>query len=246
MRHIYLSPHLDDAVLSAGGMIYDLTQAGETVEIWTLMCGDPQLAECSSFADELHQKWGFASAAETVRERRLEDHAAAAWVGASVQHFDNFWDCIYRKNTSGEWLYPKTIFVPPDAGDADYPAQIAAAISARLQPTDSLICQLGLGSHVDHVLMRQAAELLGRPLRYHVDVPYWFYYADQYAAKSAGMNESTVSITEAGLERWIEAVLLYKSQLPVLGDAFDTPQKAEERIRSYWGEREGIRLLQFG
>ena len=47
MRWIYLSPHLDDAVFSAGGLIYEQTQAGTPVEIWTIMCGDPHLTEYS-------------------------------------------------------------------------------------------------------------------------------------------------------------------------------------------------------
>src|SRR5690606_25674008 len=47
MRWIYLSPHLDDAALSAGGWIYDQVQAGNSVEIWNLMCGLPPTTELS-------------------------------------------------------------------------------------------------------------------------------------------------------------------------------------------------------
>ena len=130
--------------------------------------------------------------------------------------------------------------------DEGHPAQIADTISARLEPDDVLVCQLALGSHVDHVLVRQAAELLGKLLRYDIDIPYWFYKPHELEAKSAGMKESTHRITEAGFERWIEAVLAYKSQFPVLGERFDTPDKAAEAIRDYWSERQGIRLLQFG
>src|SRR5215510_3669383 len=96
MRWIYLSPHLDDAALSAGGLIYEQTQAGIPVEIWTFMCGDPQLTEHSPLTQRLHEIWGFADAAETVRERRKEDMRAAEILGAKVLHFD-FLDCIYRR-----------------------------------------------------------------------------------------------------------------------------------------------------
>jgi len=258
MRWIYLSPHLDDAVLSAGGLIYEQTQAGIPVEIWTFMCGIPSAGENSPFAQLLHSMWGFSSAEETFRARREEDKKAAGIVGAKTVHFD-FLDCIYRRDKNGDWLYSE-ISAHPKEADEGYPAQIAEAISARLLPDDVLVCQLGLGSHVDHVLVRQAAELLGKPLRYDIDIPYWFYKPHELEAKSAGMiplasqknkeasgmKESTHRITEAGFERWVEAVLAYKSQLPVLGDQFDTPQKAEESIRKYWSERQGIRLLQFG
>ena len=243
MRWIYLSPHLDDAVFSAGGLIYEQTQAGVPVEIWTIMCGDPRLTEYSQFAQRLHQIWGFSSAEETVRKRRMEDTLAASIVGAKAIHFD-FLDCIYRRDKNGDWLYPSEIFGAIHPADADYPAQIASAISARLNPDDVLVCQLGLGSHVDHVLVRQAAELLGRPLRYDIDVPYWCYKPHELEAKAVGMVEEIVRITETSLPRWVEASVCYKSQLPSLGERFDSPETVTESIRNYWFERQGIRLLQ--
>jgi LmbE family N-acetylglucosaminyl deacetylase len=244
MRWIYLSPHLDDAALSAGGLIFEQARSGIPVEIWTFMCGDPHLSEVSPFAQRLHEQWGFADAEQTARERRLEDRHAAEILGASVVHFD-FLDCIYRRGDDGNWLY-QDIAIPPRADDAGLPAQIAYAVTSRLQPDDVLVCQLSVGSHVDHVLMRQAAELLVRPLRYDVDVPYVFYKPHEFETKAAGMKESVYRITKAGFERWVEAVLAYKSQLPVLGDALKTPDLARQSIRLYWEARQGIRLLEVG
>lgn len=242
MRWIYLSPHLDDAVLSAGGLIYDQTQSGLAVEIWTFMCGYPPEGEFSPVAQLLHKTWGFSSAKEAVYERRTEDKNAAAILGATTLHFD-FLDCVYRRGRNGEWLYSE-IAVPPHDGDARLPSQIAEAISARLLPDDVLVCQLAVGSHVDHVLVRQAAELLGRPLRYDIDVPYIFYKPQELEPKSARMKESVHSVTESGLKSWQEAILAYKSQIPTLGPVFDTPEKAQESIETYWSERKGIRLFE--
>jgi LmbE family N-acetylglucosaminyl deacetylase len=175
--------------------------------------------------------------------RRGEDKAAAAIVGARTLHFD-FLDCVYRRAPDGEWLYSE-ISVPPHEADTDYPDRIAQAISSRLRPDDRLVCQLALGSHVDHVLVRQAAELLGRPLLYVIDVPYWIYKPGEFEAKAAGMQESAFRITEPSLDRWIEAALAYASQFPVLGEQFNTPEKAAESIRKYREEQGGIRTLQF-
>jgi LmbE family N-acetylglucosaminyl deacetylase len=243
MRWIYLSPHLDDAALSAGGLIYEQTQAGIPVEIWTFMCGDPHLTEYSPFAQLLHATWGFANAEETIRERRQEDRNAAAIIGAKVQHFD-FLDCIYRRGENGDWLYTGEIFGKLHSEDADLPAQIASTITPRLQPDDVLVCQLSVGSHVDHVLVRQAAELLGRPLIYDIDMPYFLYKSNEFEAKAAGMKESTHRITETALERWLDAVVQYKSQLPSLNEVVSTPEKARASIRAYWEQWGGIRLLQ--
>ncbi|HVF25349.1 MAG TPA: PIG-L family deacetylase [Anaerolineales bacterium] len=270
MRWIYLSPHLDDAILSAGGLIHGQSQDGIPVEIWTFMCGYPPEGEYSPIAHNLHKMWGFSTAVEVVRGRRVEDISAASMVGATTVHFD-FLDCIYRRapildasfpiqeasgtipdaslppseasGINAEWLYSE-IFVPPHPADMDLPAQIAAEISARLKPDDVLVSQLSVGSHVDHVIVRQAAELLGRPLIYDIDVPYIFYKPEELELKAAGMKESVHLITETGLERWQEAVLAYKSQIPTLGDLFNTPEKVRESIKSYWSLHKGIRLLQ--
>jgi len=207
------------------------------------MCADPQLAEYSKFASNMHQTWGFTDAEEAVRERRLEDQNAARILGAKAVHFD-FFDCIYRRDNNGNWLYPDEVFGAIHPADADLPAQIAAAIIPRLKPDDVLVCQLSVGSHVDHVLVRQAAELLGRPLLYDIDMPYFLYKSSEFKAKAVGMKESTHIITESSLERWIEAVIQYKSQLPSLNEVVKTPENARKSIREYWEKWGGIRLLQ--
>lgn len=242
MRWIYLSPHLDDAVFCAGGLIYEQTQAGLPVEIWTFMSGYPQEADVSPFAELLHTQWGFSSAQETIRLRREEDKQAAAILGAGILHFD-FLDCIYRRGTNGEWLY-SGVFVPPQPEEARLPSQIAETISARLRPDDVLACPLSLGSHVDHTLVRQGAELLRRPLYYFIDVPYLFNYPAELEPKSAGLRETVYPVTETGLSRWKEAALGYKSQISTLGEVFNTPEKVQASLQSYWAERGGIRLLQ--
>jgi len=244
MRWVYLSPHLDDAVFCAGGLIYEQIRAGSPVEIWTFMSGTPQgqEADVSPFAQLLHSLWGFPSAEEAIRMRREEDKQATAILGADILHFD-FLDCVYRRGTNGEWLYSE-VFVPPRPEDARIPSQVAQTISARLRPDDVLVCPLSLGSHVDHVLVRQGAELLGRPLHYCIDVPYVFSHPEELEPRSAGMQESVHPITEPGLSRWKEAALAYKSQISTLGEAFNTPEKVRASLQSYWAERGGICLLQ--
>ena len=127
MRTIYLSPHLDDAVLSAGGLIFEQTQAGMAVEIWSFMCGFPPKDELTDFAAVMHQLWGTGGARETVQTRREEDQRAAAIVGARVIHFD-FLDCIYRRGKDGKGLYAD-VFVPVDVEDAGLPARGPSARS---------------------------------------------------------------------------------------------------------------------
>jgi hypothetical protein len=57
------------------------------------------------------------------------------------------------------------------------------------------------------------------------------------------MEESIEFITEAGLGYWKEAVLEYKSQLPGLGEPFESPEKTKKTIHAYWEAYKGIRVL---
>lgn len=235
MRWIYLSPHLDDAVLSAGGWIYDQSQAGDSVEIWTLMSGAPSSKKLSPFAAYLHEQWGMSSASEVIRGRRLEDDHAAKILGAKTRHF-NFLDCIYRKGHSGDWLY-FNVFTDPSPDEADLPAQIAEAISARLKPDDKLVCQLGIGEHVDHVTVRHAAELLNRPLHYVADIPYLFNYPGHLKTKKARLKANVQRGSRAGLRLWKEAIMAYESQVHML---FKNERDLRRQINQYWSQYEGI------
>jgi LmbE family N-acetylglucosaminyl deacetylase len=241
MRWIYISPHLDDAVLSAGGLIYEQTRAGLDVEIWTFMCGFPPSEELSLFAQVLHYQWGISSASEVVTARRAEDVRAANIVGAKTVHFD-YLDCIYRPGRDGDWLY-SDVFMPPHEDEEGIPARIAESISARLKPTDQLVCQLALGSHVDHVLVRRAVELLEQPVLYDGDIPYLFNSPEELEPITIGLRESIHRITEAGLKSWQDAIAAYVSQISML---FDDHDAMREQIKSYWAENNGLRLWSYG
>jgi len=237
MRTIYFSPHLDDAILSAGGLIYDQTQAGHSVEIWTFMCGFPDETELTEFAQSFHAEWGTDSAEETVRLRRAENERAADLVGAKAVNFD-FLDCIYRRGKNGEALYTD-IYVPLHAAESNLPARIAQTMKAHLKPDDVIIVQLGIGNHIDHVTVRQTAELLGRSLIYDADIPYLFHNLEQIPSKTAGMQASVQSVSEAGLKVWQEAIELYASQLSTL---FQPPESMRQEIHGYWSGQKGIRF----
>lgn len=237
MRWIYISPHLDDAVLSAGGFIYEQTRIGNPVEIWTIICGFPSSGKLTPFAQLLHKQWGTGTAEETINLRRAEDIKAAGIVGAKAVHFD-VPDCIYRRGPDGEPLY-MDIFVQPHEAEAHLPDQIAQAIALRLEPDNRVICQLGIGGHVDHIIVRRAVERLNRPLWYAADVPYLFNQPGELALETSGMKESLYPITEAGLQAWVEAILAHASQLSSL---FESPEKMKEEIRSFYAERGGLPL----
>jgi LmbE family N-acetylglucosaminyl deacetylase len=242
MHWIYLSPHFDDAVLSCGGLIWQQAQARTPVEIWTIFAADPPPGPISEFAKENHALWGVASGREIVAQRRDEDRKAARLVGANLVHFD-FTDCIYRRSSEGNYLYTKSVFDPPHPSDQKLLTRIARALKARLHAGDVVVCPLTLGGHVDHVLVRRAAESLDRPLHYYADVPYILKYPQTLEMAISRLQAETFTVSETGFQAWLKGVRAYKSQLSSL---YDNQEVLEGSLRDYWESRRGIRLWRVG
>lgn len=150
-RHVFLSPHLDDAVLSCGGTIHHLTQQEVPVLIHNTMAGDPpNPLPDSPLVRELHERWQVGENPMAIR--RQEDEAAAQVLGASVEFAMELPDCIYR-TANGSAIYV--------AGDDDLFGEIAPDDPAHavlektpLPAADYLYVPLGVGHHVDHQLVR--------------------------------------------------------------------------------------------
>ncbi|HET6845726.1 MAG TPA: PIG-L family deacetylase [Anaerolineales bacterium] len=237
MRWVYVSPHLDDAALCAGGLIYDQYQAGERVEIWTVLAGVPTAAQLTPYARVMHQRWATTTAEQTVLLRCSEDERAAHILGATPRHL-HFLDAIYRTTVAGEALYGDPVGAPVHPEDEALVLGIADELRRRLRPEDYLICPLGIGNHADHVIVRRASEATGAPLSYIADFPYVVQYPESIQQRVGDLRPDLRPISEAGVGAWIRAVQAYSSQLAaVFGDA-----DPAELIRRYWQAAQGINL----
>ncbi|MGD8804451.1 MAG: PIG-L family deacetylase [Chloroflexota bacterium] len=212
---IYLSPHLDDAILSCGGQIYQLTRAGKSALIVTIMAGDAPADGLSEFALGLHQRWQLAG--DAAAQRRQEDRAACRVVGADYLHL-NLLDCIYRRDPgTGAALYDseEALF------DELHPAERALARTladtlGRLPDSNRVLAPLTVGGHIDHQLTRLAAEIwLGDNLTYYEEYPYALSPQAMPAeiVLEGRWRASTVPISDEALAARIEAIACYKSQL---------------------------------
>jgi LmbE family N-acetylglucosaminyl deacetylase len=238
MRWIYLSPHFDDAVLSCGGVIFEQSRQGIQTEIWTIFAGDPPPGPLSEFARQNHSLWGLTSGVEPVALRAAEDEEAAGIVAAELVHFE-IPDCIYRRTPDGEYLYTESVITPPHRADRRLPIRIRTALRSELRQDDLLVCPLGLGGHVDHGLVRQAAEALRRPLLYYADVPYILNNPQTLESTAGSLEKQLYPVSQAGLEAWLRGVAAYRSQVDSLYKGEGT---LSEAIRSYWAGQGGIRL----
>ncbi len=218
IRSIYLSPHSDDAALSCGGHIARQTRNGQRALVVTVCTGPPpiQLVD-SDFVRELHTRW---AVDDPIAARRAEDLAALRALRAEALHL-NVPDCIYRIDAqTGQPLYPNraAIFGTLASQETRLIDELAHQLQ-RLEPLcgTTIYAPLCVGNHVDHQLVRAAAERWGAPggqLVYYEDYPY---AQDPAAVKAAlalnAMDPMLIELDEADLSEKIAAVACYQSQL---------------------------------
>jgi LmbE family N-acetylglucosaminyl deacetylase len=240
---IYLSPHFDDVAFSCGGLVWEQVHKGESVSIWTICAGFPGDAQLSPFAASLHERWG--TGERVTQVRRTEDAEACAELGATFRHMD-IPDCIYRRSIrDGSPLYPtrEAIFGPLRSEEQELVARLAGDLSALIPVGANVVCPLGLGGHVDHQLVRTAAESLARPLSYYADYPYVLQEKPEKMAERAGLLSRYFQISEAGLAAWEQAVLAHASQISSFWADEDATRKS---IREYVSQLRGGQLWQPG
>ncbi len=162
-RHIFLSPHFDDAVYSCGGTIGVQVSDGLRPLVITVFGGAPTSPiEFSPFAAEIHRQMGFHQNAQAaVAVRRREDAAALDYLRADYLWLD-YPDAIYRgsppyytneRQLAGGEVHPGDLWIDKEL------AQNLVALHERL-PDTVWYAPLAVGGHVDHQLVCSAADRL--------------------------------------------------------------------------------------
>lgn len=209
---IFLSPHLDDVALSCGGLVWDLAQRGQRVEVWTLFAGLPADTEYSPFAQQIHTLWGISGQA-AFHARREEDLAACAVLGAVPRHFD-WLDAIYRQNpATGEPTVEDNVALFSRQPEPALVEEIAAVISVELSQGSQLVLPIGLGGHIDHQAAVQAGQHSGKAVCFYADYPYVLLDFDSPAFQAEEWEKIPHPLGQDALRAWEDAVLSYTSQL---------------------------------
>jgi len=236
MTWIFLSPHLDDAVLSCGGLIYDLVISGQQVQIWTICAGDAPPGSLSPLALALHERWQ--TGPESPKKRRAEDELACHLLGAKPVHFD-FPECIYRRHPiTGQPVIGTNaeLFQPLPGFEMPLMTRVSKLLSQQLYSVDKVVSPLAIGGHIDHHLVRSAAEMLGRPLYYYPDYPYHGGGAENLSGINNPDWTATVhAISKRALAAWQQAVAAYRSQISTFWGSIDEMKSALQAYRKQGG-----------
>jgi LmbE family N-acetylglucosaminyl deacetylase len=230
-RHVYLSPHLDDAALSCGGRIVTQLAAGEPVLVVTFCTAAPPAAgPFSDLARQFHADWGL-TPDRAVGARLDEDRLAMERLGCDY-HWAGALDAIYRFPEA--YNSRESLFGTPATADPMFATVrgLVGDLGARF-PGATFYAPLGVGSHVDHLVTFAAVrELLGTGA--------WFFEDLHYVARPGALEERMAGIADrleaaaiaidAALQTKVSAIHAYASQL---GELFGGPEAMEATIAAY-------------
>lgn len=236
---VVVSPHMDDAVLSAA---VQLMRPGARVV--TACAGMPPEGTPLATWDRLT---GAASAASRVRERYAEDDAALSTLGVGAITRLGFPDDQHVAN-----------------GDRPRHEALVAALRPLISGAAEVWAPAGIGCHPDHLAVRDAAVAAADPaavVHHYADVPYsvrygWpssvtgrpaasaFLDVEAWLAEElgeAGLDGSTMTRTVHELSpddqrRKVAAMACYATQIPALdyGDALSSGDPAVVGFEVSW------------
>jgi LmbE family N-acetylglucosaminyl deacetylase len=237
---VVVSPHLDDAVLSCGALLTQLARRCP-VTVLTVFTAAAQLPWSLAARSQL-RALGVADAEVLFEQRRAEDHAVLAEVGAAVVHL-GLRDALFRRvgeaaggppGPGRRPAYPTFRF---HAGrgrvarsEAGLPAEVGALVGevVRASGAGVVFAPLGIGRHVDHLITRRAARGLGARTIYYSDFPY-----SETAVPDPGFVRRAALVTHPWLSGRAEnanRIAGYRTQVPGLFPHGMVPTRPE----IYW------------
>jgi LmbE family N-acetylglucosaminyl deacetylase len=234
MIHLFLSPHLDDAVLSCGATIHQFVHGGDSVIILTVTAGDPSPSTVDTpKIQDLHQRWQAGEMPTAARRR--EDEEAAYSLGAEVIHLP-MGDCVYRTARKGDEvisLYPSEESLFGEVHPHD--SALEALLATEIPQADVLYVPLGVGHHVDHQITRDWGLELHRrtpslALKLYEEYPYvndkiaidraLSFYAPQTLTVEARILDDRDVIEK------VRAIACYRSQISTFWKSVDAMEQA--------------------
>ena len=244
--NLFLSPHLDDVVLSCGGTIHQLRERDEQVVILTVMAGDPpDTLPDTPLLRVVQARWG--AGQHHVSTRRREDLNAARQLGAKVVHMPLL-ECLFRTARSGDGLrtplYPREESAFSDYEKADeIRVLLLESHSCVREGVVTIYAPLCVDHHIDHRLVRDWALVLtgaktAPALKFYEEFPsiqnkmalnrVMQFYRQQMPALS--FSRENIALNANDVTAKIKAVRCYESHLQVLWQNVDAMERS---VRDY-------------
>ncbi|HEY0948174.1 MAG TPA: PIG-L family deacetylase [Candidatus Paceibacterota bacterium] len=233
VRHLILSPHLDDAVLSLGGL---LATEGSTCAVMTCFSGAPDPVQRTPW-DALT---GFRDSAEAMRARIKENRTALSILLVPESQIINL--------PLLDWQYRD-----PFASRTDIIETIVAEVLAYTGSLEGPVSVYapGLRKHPDHELVGEALRELQRrdtsenEFFFYADLPYAVGLDEDALVKTifggdTYVERERIALTEDALHKKIEAIRAYESQMAGLGGEEKLLKDIEEYAKAGNAYRETV------
>jgi len=239
---LFLSPHLDDVILSCGALIATLGQscAVTVATIFTAAGPKPHTFAARSFL----QKCSIADADTLFAQRRAEDREVLAGLGVGHVHLGAT-DALFRSREPitpmarhvGR-LFPELVHRYPTywfdiargrlaRGDRPLVASLNARVSELLTSTNAtlLFCPMAVGRHVDHIIARSIGAQHPHQVVYYSDFP----YSESYAPDRSFIrtNQLVPWTWEARIAEKVQLIRGYRTQANLLFPSGHVPAVPE-------------------
>lgn len=182
LRCVFISPHLDDAILSCGGLMLELSRKTEltVINVFTVAHSGPYTLSARKF---LQASGDFNNADELYNARIAEDQQALSKLGVNVTNL-GFEDALFRtkpkKTLFGKVLpefnhiYPTYKWHITKSVNKTDPAltDVRKQLKKINQKKTVVFAPYGIGNHVDHQLVNTVSKSLFKKLVLYSDFPY--------------------------------------------------------------------------
>ena len=187
MKIALLSPHLDDAVFSVGGLMAALADEGHELHVVT--CFTRSVPNPTGFALACQLDKGLSPEVDYMQLRREEDTHACELLSAQP-HWLDLPEAPHRGYHSAAALFGD--LAKEDDIQLELQERVSDAVKA-INP-DLILSPEGIGNHVDHRQVRQAVDSLKERiptmlfLRWY-DEPYLSRHPEQYPEHVSGARK---------------------------------------------------------